>query len=437
MKRTSRTAVDIAESMEASIHGGRYEPGALLPPVRQLASSLKVSTATVAAAYRLLRMRGLLVGDRRRGTRVRPHAHVHRLATRSRTSASDTLTDLASGNPDPALLPSIAAALRSISDEPLLYGASAELRGLVAFARSEFGADGIAVDDVLVCGGALDTIERVLREHLRPGDRVVIEDPCHPTLYDLLIACGYVVDAVAVDQDGPQVESLAAALARNPKAMILTPRAQNPTGAAISADRAAGLRAVLKRHQDVVLIENDPCGPIAGAPCITLTPARKHWAIARSTSKFLGPDLRVAVLAGDATTVARVRGRQALGARWVSHVLQQLALSLWSDPAAGRHLARVAETYAHRRGSLIRALVAEGVVTTAVSGFNVWIPVHHEAAVVERLAASGWAVAAGERFRIHSGPGIRVTASALQPEASQRFARDLGVALRAAPPTVA
>ena len=432
-----RTAVEIAESMEVSIHSGRYGPGALLPPVRQLASSLKVSTATVAAAYRLLQARGLLVGDRRRGTRVRAHAYVHRQGTRSKAIVPAALTDLASGNPDPALLPSFAASLRTLPDEPLIYGAPADIRGLVTFAKSEFGADGIAVEDVLVCGGALDAIERVLREHLRAGDRVIVEDPGYPTLHDLLVACGFIVEPVAVDGEGPQLESMAVALARNSKAMILTPRAQNPTGAAISTDRAAALRAVLKRHQDLLLVENDPCGPIAGASCVTLTNGRKHWAIARSTSKFLGPDLRVAILAGDATTVARVRGRQALGARWVSHVLQYLALSLWSDPSGGRHLARVAETYTHRRVSLVRALAAEGVAVTAVSGFNVWIPLPRETAVVQRLAASGWAVAPGERFRLHSGPGIRVTASAMQPDASQRFARDLGAALLAAPPAVA
>src|SRR5215213_4942586 len=182
-----RTAVEIAESIEGSIHGGRYEAGALLPPVRRLASSLNVSAATAAAAYRILQMRGLLVGDRRRGTRVRPQAHIHHPGRRPKTSISTAQTDLASGNPDPELLPSLAAALRTFSDDPLIYGASAEFRGLVTFARSEFGADGIAVQDVLVCGGALDAIERVLREHLRPGDRVVIEDPCYPTLYDLLI----------------------------------------------------------------------------------------------------------------------------------------------------------------------------------------------------------------------------------------------------------
>jgi DNA-binding transcriptional MocR family regulator len=318
-----------------------------------------------------------------------------------------------------------------------MYGAAAELRELVAFAKSEFGADAIDVDDVLVCGGALDAIERVLREHLRPGDRVVIEDPCYPTLHDLLVASGYVVEPVSVDGEGPQLESMVAALARNPQAIILTPRAQNPTGAAISGARAAELGTLLKRHADVLLIENDPFGPIAGTSCITLTRGRKHWAIARSTSKFLGPDLRVAVLAGDATTVARVRGRQALGVRWVSHVVQHLALSLWSDPAGGRHLARAAQIYAYRRTSLIVALANEGVTVTSVSGFNVWIPVKQEAAVVQQLAASGWAVASGERFRLHSGPGIRVTASALEPDASQRFARDLAAALRAAPPVTA
>ena len=126
-------------------------------------------------------------------------------------------------------------------------------------------------------------------------------------------------------------------------------------------ERRADLRRVLRRAPDILLIENDYAGPIAGAAMHTLRgPSHNRWAVVRSTSKFLGPDLRVAVMAGDDMTVARVRGRQALGARWVSHVLQQLALALWSDPSSGRRLARAAEIYTQRRNATFAALRAQG-----------------------------------------------------------------------------
>jgi DNA-binding transcriptional MocR family regulator len=398
---------------------------------------LKVNTATVAAAYRLLQGRGFVAGDGRRGTTVLRHGSVQRRGSRGRGSAGPALIDLASGNPDPNLLPTFASAWQTIPSTPVLYGARPELRGLVTFAKSEFESDGIGIGDVLVCGGGLDGIERVLREHLRAGDRIVIEDPCYPALRELLAGYSYSVEPLALDADGPRVESLRAALARNSKAVILTPRAQNPTGAAFSAGRATELCAALDEYPDVLLIENDPLGPIAGARCVTLTAGRRHWAVVRSTSKFLGPDLRMAVLAGDSTTVARVRGRQALGVRWVSHLLQQLALSLWSDPTSGRHLARVADTYARRRTALVAALAEHDIAVAAASGYNLWIPVGHESSVLQQLEGAGWAVAAGEAFRLRAGPGIRVTTSALEPDESLRFARDLAAAIGAGPPVPA
>jgi DNA-binding transcriptional MocR family regulator len=339
--------------------------------------------------------------------------------------------DLATGNPDPRLLPAVAPALRVIEGDMRLYGERRDSAGLVAFASSEFEADGVPARSLAVVSGAMDAIERILREHLRPGDAVAIEDPSFPGLMDLIAASGYAAVAFDVDEEGPRPGGFAAILRRRCGAVIVTPRAQNPTGAAVTAARAAELKRVLRSFPDVVLIENDYASPISGAAFHSLRPeTHRGWAVVRSTSKFLGPDLRVALLAGDDLTVGRVRARHALGARWVSHILQQLALALWSDPSSGRQLARASEIYAQRRAAALSALRDHGIDARAPSGFNIWIPVRDEANVVQALAARGWAVAAGERFRIRSGPGIRVTISMLQPEEAARFAGDLASALR-------
>ena len=400
------------------------QPAEALPPVRELAQKLKVSPATVAAAYRLLRARGLTAANGRRGTRVIP-----RPPTRARSDlrpVAEGATDLSSGNPDGALLPSLAPALQQLDATAALYDAPPLLPSLASFAAAEFEADGIAAAALTAVSGALDAIERVLREHLRPGDHVALEDPCFPSVHDLLVAAGYVAVPFAVDDEGPEPASFEAALRQNCRAAIVTTRGQNPTGAALTGQRAEKLRAALRRHPDLLLIESDPCGPVAGAPPITLVDRSRHrWAHVKSTAKFLGPDLRVAFVAGDALTINRVEGRYVLGPRRVSHLLQRLVLALWSDPSAGRRLARASEVYRHRRTALLTELAAHGVAARGASGLNVWVPVRDESHSVHALAARGWIVAAGEPFRIQATPGIRITTAALRPEAAPELAATL------------
>jgi DNA-binding transcriptional MocR family regulator len=430
MSRSSRSgwsARAIASSIERSVHDGRMQPSEALPSVRELAHRLKVSPATVAAAYRLLRARGLTSARGRRGTRVIARPPVPPRPTLS--AVPEGAIDLASGNPDPLLLPSLAGALRAIDPEPALYDRAPLLPALAAFARSELEADGIPSSSLTITAGALDAIERALREHLRAGDAVALEDPGYPALHDLAVASGCVPVAVDIDEQGPVPESLQAALHHDCRALIVTARAQNPTGAAVSPSRARELRTLLRRHPDVLLIENDPCGPVAGAPMATVTEdTRQRWVHVRSTAKSLGPDLRAAFVAGDALTINRMEGRYALGPRRVSYLLQRLVLALWSDPSAGRQLARASTIYAQRRDALRAALAARGLESRGSTGLNVWVPLPAEAAAVAALANRGWLVAAGEPYRVRAGPGIRITAAALAVADAERLAADVAAA---------
>ncbi|MGO9353428.1 MAG: aminotransferase class I/II-fold pyridoxal phosphate-dependent enzyme [Mycobacterium sp.] len=407
-------AESIAANVEEAISGGALAPGDALPPIRELAGRLRVNANTVAAAYRLLRDRGAVETAGRRGTRVR-----HRPATTPRSllglDVPAGARDLSTGNPNPALLPIADARFpQASSGAPLLYGQAPMSPELIDHARATLAADGVPAEHLAVTSGALDGIERALSAHLRPGDRVIVEDPGWANLLDLLAALGLSVEPVRVDDDGPLVADMVRALGRGARALIVTTRAQNPTGAALSADRAGTLRGLLAgRPDDLLLVEDDHCAGISGAPLHTLAGSTRHWAFVRSVSKAYGPDLRLAVMAGDRRTVERVRGRLRLGPGWVSHLLQNLAVGLWSDDAAARLIGHAEQQYTGNRMRLCAALTERGLQAHGRSGLNVWIPVPDETVAVTRLLSAGWAAAPGTRYRIRTEPGIRITVADL------------------------
>ncbi|MGW1280510.1 aminotransferase class I/II-fold pyridoxal phosphate-dependent enzyme [Streptomyces tsukubensis] len=411
-----RRASDIAASVERGVAEGALEPGQLLPPMRELAETLGVNPNTVAAAYRTLRERGIIETAGRRGSRVLPRP-VSTARGALRVEAPPGVRDVSEGNPDPALLPPLEDALadaarrnRQTSHHGLYGGPTVEPE-LARLARAALDAGGVPPGPVAVTSGSLDAIERVLAAHLRPGDQVAVEDPGWGNLLDLVPALGLRPVPVPVDDDGPLPDGVARALAAGARAVVVTARAQNPTGAAVGAERAAVLRDVLARSPGTLLIEDDHGHCIVDLPLHPLAGSTDRWAFVRSTAKAYGPDLRTAVLTGDPVTVDRVEGRQFVGPGWVSRLLQLAVVRLWTTGAIDP--AEVAAAYGSRRDALIAALARRGVLAHGRSGMNVWVPVADETGTVARLLHAGWAVAPGARFRIAAPPGIRLTVSTL------------------------
>ncbi|WP_107465480.1 aminotransferase class I/II-fold pyridoxal phosphate-dependent enzyme [Streptomyces sp. MA5143a] len=418
-----RGAAEIAASVERAVGAGELVPGQLLPPMRELATRLGVNPNTVAAAYRTLRERGVIETAGRRGSRVRP-----RPATTGReyirVEVPEGVRDLADGNPDPALLPPLAAAFAAAAEqgdrEPVLYGAGPVEPELARIARADLDADGVPDGPVAVTFGSLDAIERVLAVHLKPGDAVAVEDPGWGSVLDLVPALGLRTVPVGVDDEGPLPEDVRRALEAGARALIVTDRAQNPTGAVVGAERGRALRAVLGQHPETLLIEDDHGYRIVDRPLHPLAGVTRSWAFVRSVAKAYGPDLRLAVLTGDAATLDRVRGRQRLGPGWVSRLVQRAVVRLWADGAVDAPA--VAAAYGRRRDALIRALARRGVQARGASGMNVWIRVPDETGAVARLLHAGWAVAPGARFRMSAPQGIRITVSTLTEEEIEEVA---------------
>lgn len=372
--------------------------------------------------------------DGRRGSRVRSKP-----ATTGRefirVEVPEGVRDAAAGNPDTALLPPLAPAFAWAAAEgdrePVLYGHAPVEPELARLARAELDADGVPAGPVAAASGSLDAIERVLAAHLRPGDTVAVEDPGWGSLLDLVPALGLRTVPVGLDDEGPLPDDVRRALEAGARALIVTDRAQNPTGATVGAARARALRAVLRAHPQTLLVEDDHGHRIVDLPLHPLAGVTRHWAFVRSAAKAYGPDLRFAVLTGDDVTLDRVRGRQRLGPGWVSRITQRAVLWLMAEAAVDARA--VAEAYGSRRDALIAALARRGVEARGRSGMNVWVPVPDETGAVARLLHAGWAVAPGARFRIGSPPGIRITVSTLAEEEIEGLADSIASAVGSSP----
>jgi DNA-binding transcriptional MocR family regulator len=424
----ARGAAELVSAIEDRVASGALVPGQTLPSVRRLGVEVGLSPVTVATALAELRRRGVVVTEPRRASRIGPGPPL--ATTRSPMPVPPGARDLSLGNPDPELLPDLRAALARCQLPVRLYGQPHALDQLLELARQQLRADGVPAEHLCLTSGAMDAIERVLQAHLRPGDRVAVESPGYAALYDLLRAHGLGLDPVEVDDRGMLPDQLQHALERGALAAVITPRGQNPTGAALDADRARQLGAVLERFPDTLLVEDDHLGPVAGTPLHTLVAHSQRWASTRSVAKALGPDLRLAVLAGDRATIARVHGRQQCGPGWVSHILQELVLSLWSDPHVQQLVQRASDTYIQRRQTLLSCLDRHGLAAHGASGLNVWVPVGEEAATITALAQRGWVLAPGAPYRLAgAAPAVRVTTATLAPDEAQRLAQELAQVL--------
>jgi DNA-binding transcriptional MocR family regulator len=432
------SAAGISASVESGVRTGALPTGASLPSVRALADRLGVSPATVAKAYQALRQRGVVETAGRNGTRVRARPSVAAPRAAARPPVPRGLRDLSTGEPDARLLPALGGALRRVAaaaPRPVSYADGGTFPELVALARQRFTADGVPMRhaELTITGGALDGFERLLTAHLRPGDRIAVEDPCWANLLDLVAVLGFEPVGVAVDDDGPVPDSLRRALAAGAQAAIVTTRAHNPTGASVTQARAAALRRMLKANSGVLVVEDDHLGELSSVPLHSLAGSTRSWAFVRSVSKPYGPDLRLAALAGDEATVARVVGRMRLGTGWVSTLLQRLVVELWHDEGVAAAVAHAGREYDERRRGVLGALHERHLTASGRTGINVWVSVADETSAVARLRDAGYAVAPGSPYRLAAPPAIRITTSAVATSDARPLADAVAQAASAAP----
>ena len=276
----SRTT-DVMTAIRSKIAGRALLPGERLPSIRGFAASMSVSPSTVVEAYDRLAAEGLIRAVRGSGfyvsNGVLPPLKLGAAAS-PRARAVDPFwvsrqsLDAEHGvlKPGCGWLPSdwmpneaLRRALRSLarSDDDLLaqYGTTMGSMALRRLLLARFAEEGVEAgpDELMLTTTGTQALDLVCRFLLRPGDTVLIDDPCYFNFQALLKAHQVQVVGVPYMPVGPDIAAFEAQLAaERPRLYITNSALHNPTGATLSPQTAHRLLNAAGRH-DVTIVEDD------------------------------------------------------------------------------------------------------------------------------------------------------------------------------------
>lgn len=421
--------------MEASLRRlcASAPPGTRLPSVRELQRRHAVSPVTVQRIVRQLVMEGRVVTRPGDGTYV---AHPVRAAAAPLDHSWQTAVLGRSPTPAGGLdhlsreRSTGTIALDNAFPDPTLQAHDLLAKAATRVARRQDAWDrcppqGLALlrdvmaaelgppftsADVLITPGAQAAIDTVCRVLGRPGDPVVLEDPCYPGAVIAAVASGLVPTPVPTDADGVLPDALADVLTRSgARVVILQPRHANPSGSILTAERRDAVLEVAGRFGCFVVEDDwvrdlDLDGPTG--PPLVADDDRGHVISIRSLSKAAAPGLRIASVTARGPVLDRlVRARLATDFFVAPH-LQATAAELLLAPAWQRHLLTLRSALSERRDLLVDALARhapEMRCTPPRGGVVLWVelpPGIDEDEFASAAAARGVAVTVGRTYHL-------------------------------------
>lgn len=277
--RTTRTG-EVMEAIRRKLASRALTPGEKLPSIRRFAATMGVSPSTVVEAYDRLTAEGVVHSRPGSGFFVSGAIAPLVLAdvgprldraidpfwvSRQSLDASPDMLKPGCGWLPPDWMPNgaIRKAIRNLAriDDAVLceYGGTRGAVNLRHLLVRQLSNDGIAADpdQILLTGSGTQAIDLICRFLLRPGDTVLVDDPCYFNFQALLKVHQANVIGVPYTPTGPDTARFAEALAMHkPRLYITNSALHNPTGATISPQTAHRVLSAAAAH-DLIIVEDD------------------------------------------------------------------------------------------------------------------------------------------------------------------------------------
>ncbi len=452
--------VQLFEYIAGLVRTGELARGERLPATRELAGTLGLNRATIAAAYEKLENEGLITSHVGRGSFVLGPAAPPRgpldwnALLRGPVDPAPPLSlqeggiSFAASRPSERLFPldevrAACAEVMAQADLPALLqlgspsGYEPLRRRLLETAR-EAGVAG-PEDEVMITNGCQQALDLIGRALLKPGDTVAVEDPVYPGLKNLFARMGARLAGIPAGASGMDVDALGRVLAAGPvRLVVVTSSFQNPTGGTLPAEARRELLRMAAAAGSV-LVENDIYGDLrySGEPLAPLKycDGTGNTVLLRSFSKISFPGLRVGWVAAPRPLVERLVEAKQLADLHTDQLSQALLLRFLESGRLEKHLAVMIAAGAERLAATLAAsrryLPPGTQFTRPQGGMNVWVelPTPLDAGeLLPRAERAGVAYLPGKYFAVArpAAGALRLCFADLDPERIREGIRILG-----------
>ena len=382
--------------LDQAIHNittGKWPPGELLLPSRELAPLIGVSRSTIQTVYEELFSRGYTVTSRRGGTRVSEWTYKPRSAD-----------EVPAQGPDLPQLPLLNTAIGHLHS---WFGNKAHCKGAIDFSPHEPYFDEhslnnwrqsfiqastktnldswsygdaygflplreqigrylslergvhVSVEQILLTSGAQHSLDLIAQALLHEGATVSVEDPGFPAAWMAMKYRRMQVASVPVDEHGLRVDCI------HPESELVyvTPSHQCAVGVIMSEPRRQQLLH-LAAEQRFWIVEDDYDSEFRyrGDPLPTLFSQRpQNTLYMLSFSKMIAPGIRMSALVGPKEAIRQLARIQELTYRHLP-IMEQLTLAHFFEHGHFmRHMRKVRNIYRRRHAAMTKAIIATGL----------------------------------------------------------------------------
>ncbi|USK70221.1 PLP-dependent aminotransferase family protein [Peribacillus asahii] len=402
----------ISEQVEKMVYQGKLKPGTRLPSERKLADYLQVSRMTITLANEDMKTKGIIRSQQGSGTFIMRGPRRERVSTKTKWQSNfvyetDTMNhgleaiikfgqnsesiQLARAGTAPEIHPGIEISeclAECLREHPKLIQLPSPTQGygpLHSYMLEWLKESGLypKKSEMMIVSGAMQGLDLISRLFLGPGDYVIVEEPGFQVASDAFTASGAEILRITLDKEGIKLDNLEQLLRNFPvKFIYLNPTFHNPTGIVMSQQRRKDLLTLAKKYH-VLLIEDDPTSLLyygkKPAPPLKTMDEDGMIIYLRSFSKYLFPELRVAVVVAPEGIIANLtKIKQRIDLH--SNVLTQAAVyTFLSEGRLAAHLQRVRKAYKIRVDMVQEAFSKSKAVSVQIpeGGIFAWCKLEH------------------------------------------------------------